>query len=325
MGALRGLPGMCRRLPASVLVFAALFLLLAIVTPRFLSLGNLTNVARVAAILALASYGQAIAIITGGLDFSAGSSVALVSVIVVLAAEPFGGGAALGLGALTAIAIGAANGILIGRFELPPFLATLGMLIGIWGLANMLVGGIPLEAPASLNAAWLGQARVAGITVPVIAAAAGYGILWLLLRQTVLGRSWYLLGANRRAAHAAGIAVPRSLFLAYLIAGAFTAAAGLILTARVNSGQPNLYPSLPFEAIAACAVGGLSLSGGAGRPLQVLMGVLTIAIINNAVVLLNQPPALQLMTIGALTVLSVLLQQVRWRRPAREARMAAEP
>lgn len=304
--------GWLRRVPASAVALALLVIVVALVTPRFLSGGNLVNLLRVAAILALAAYGQSIVILTGGLDFSMGSSVALVSVVVVLVAPVAGDPAALAAGFLAALAVGAANGILVAGFALPPFLVTLGGLIGLWGLANLLVGGIPLEAPADADIGWLGRGRVAGIPVPILVAAAGYLVLSLATARTTIGRTWYLAGASARAAEAAGLKLRSSLFLAYLAAGGFAGAAGLILTSRVNSGQPNLFPTLPFEAIAACAIGGLPLSGGAGRPIQVVIGVLAIAVINNAVVLLNLPSALQLMTIGLLTVAAVLLQQLRW-------------
>lgn len=301
-----------RRVPASAYVLLALFVVVALVAPRFLTIGNLINVARVAAILALAAYGQSIVIVTGGLDFSVGSSVALVSVVTILTASAAGTPIGVALGAGTALAIGAFNGLFVSRFELPPFLVTLGALIGFHGLASLLAGGIPLEAPAGVDLSWLGQGTLAGVPTPIVAAGIGFIVLQALMGRTTLGRSWYLIGASIRSARVAGLPVRRDLFLAYLAAGGFAAIAGLILTSRVNSGQPNLFPTLPFEAIAACAIGGLPLAGGAGRPSQVLIGVLVVAVIGNAVVLLNLPSAAQLMTIGVLTVVAVLTQQIKW-------------
>ncbi|HEX7126669.1 MAG TPA: ABC transporter permease [Thermodesulfobacteriota bacterium] len=302
--------------PPAAWVLLALLVLLALVVPRFLTVGNLANVARVAAILALAAYGQAVVVVSGGIDFSSGSSVALTSVVAVLALPHVGAPEALALGAAAALAVGALNGLLVGWLEMPPFLATLGMLIAGHGLASLLVGGIPLDAPAAPGFSWPAYGRVLGLPAPVAAGALGFAALSLLLRRTVLGRTWYLIGSSPRAAEAAGVDVRQRLFMAYLIGGGFVGAAGVILTSRVASGQPNLYPTLPFEAIAACAIGGLPLTGGAGSALHVLTGVLIVAVVQNAVVLLNVASSVQLMLIGALTVGAVVAQRIRW--PARK-------
>jgi ribose/xylose/arabinose/galactoside ABC-type transport system permease subunit len=308
-------------MPPSGWVLIALVVAAALGVPRFLSAGNFLNVVRVASILALAAYGQGVVIVAGGLDFSSGSAVALTSVITVLALVSAGmtGPGALACGAAAAILIGALNGFLITSFNMPPFLVTLGMLIGVHGLASLLVGGIPLDAPPTAGFGWLAQGELLTIPVPVFFAAMGFVALALLTR-TPLGRSWYLVGANPRAADFVGINRRRSVRFAYLVNGIFVAFAGIVLTARVGSGQPNLFPTLPFEAIAACAIGGLALSGGTGRPVQILLGVLIISVLDNAAVLLNFASSVQLMLIGALTIGAVLVQQIRWTRVRRRLR-----
>ena len=303
-----------RKIPSAVYVLAALGLLLAIVVPRFATPGNLINLLRVAGILAIASYGQAIIIITAGLDFSIGSAVALASVITVLLVEPLGTPIAFACGGGAALAVGAINGVLIGGARLPPFLVTLGMLIFVHGLASLLVGGVPLEAPAGMGMMWLGKGTLLGIPTPIILALLGFLALSILLQGTTIGRYWYLVGASARAARLAGVPVGLTLFLAYVVGSAFVAVAGLVLTSRVGSGQPYLFPTLPFEAIAACAIGGLPLTGGAGRPIQVVAGVLILTASENAVVLLNVSSAAQLMIVGALMVGAVTLQHFKWRR-----------
>lgn len=312
--------------PPAAIVLVALLIVLALAVPRFATVGNLANVTRIAAILALAAFGQSIAIVTGGLDFSSGSAVALTSVVTVLLLQSFGTTAAFAAGVAAAVAIGAFNGLLIAYCEMPAFLVTLGTLIAGHGLASVLVGGIPLEAPPAPGFFWLAQGTLARVPVPIVLAALGFAALAWLQRRTALGRAWYLIGANPRAARLAGVAIRRSIFAAYVLNGVFVAVAGLVLTARVSSGQPNLFPSLPFEAIAACAIGGLPLSGGLGKPVQVLTGVLIVTIVGNAVVLMNFSSAVQLMLIGALTVLAVLLQfgAPRWRAASRVAIRAGE-
>lgn len=302
-----------RQVPPAVYVLAALLLLLSLTVPRFATAGNLINLLRVAGILAIASYGQAIIIITAGLDFSVGSAVALTSVVTVLLVEPLGTPAAFACGGGAALAVGALNGILVGAARLPPFLVTLGMLIFVHGLASLLVGGVPLEAPAGMGMTWLGKGTLVAVPTPIILALLGFVALAVLLRRMTLGRYWYLVGASARAAQLAGVPVGATLFLAYFVGGAFVAVAGLVLTSRVGSGQPYLFPNLPFEAIAACAIGGLPLTGGAGRPIQILAGVLILSATENAVVLLNLSSAAQLMVVGTLMVGAVALQQLRWR------------
>jgi len=295
--------------PPAALVLLALLVVLSLTVPRFASAGNLANVARIAAILLLAASGQAITIVIGGLDFSSSSAVAVASVVTVLAL-PSGTAEGFALGGLSVVALGAINGGLIAWCGVPAFLATLGTLIAAHGLASLLVGGIPLNASRDAGYAWIAQGSLYGVSTPVFVAALGLVAAAWLLRRTALGRSWYLIGANRRAASVTGIGIERSIFLAYIANSVFVALAGVILTARVGSGQPNLSPSLAFEAIAACAIGGLPLTGGSGTPLQVLLGVLIVTIVGNAVVLLNLWSAIQLMLIGALTIGAVLVQQV---------------
>ena len=309
-----GLAAAGRKVPSSIYVLLLVGLAFALVVPRFATSGNLINLFRVAGILAIASYGQAIVIITGGLDFSIGSAVALTSVVTVLLVEALGTPTAFACGAGAALVVGVSNGILVGWARLPPFLVTLGMLIFIHGLASLLVGGVPMEAPAGMGMTWLGKGAIGGVPTPIIIAILGFFVLSIVLRRTTIGHYWYLVGSSPRAAWLAGVPVGLTLFLSYVVGSAFVAVSGLVLTSRVGSGQPNLFPTLPFEAIAACAIGGLPLTGGAGRPVQVAAGVLILTATENAVVLLNLSPAAQLIIVGALMVGAVALQYFKWRR-----------
>jgi ribose/xylose/arabinose/galactoside ABC-type transport system permease subunit len=308
----RGLPRRPLGLPAGVYVLTVLVVVLALFVPRFLNPTNLSNVSRTAAILALASYGQAIVILIGGIDLSVGSVVGLMSVVVVLNLG-LGTLAAMAVGAGVGIGAGAVIGLLVARFNMPPFLVTLGMLTGLHGLASVLVGGIPVEAPPGGAFSWPSSGSIGPLPVPLVLAMLGFIVLALCLRYTVLGRTWFLAGSNPRAAAAAGIRVRRSVFLAYVVGAAFVAVAGVILTSRVHSGQPDLYPNLPFDAIAACAIGGLPLSGGDASASRVIVGVLVVALAENGLQLLDLSSATQLVVIGALTVVAVLAQQ----RPGR--------
>lgn len=297
-------------LPAGFHVLLVLTTALALFAPGFLNWTNLSNVSREASILALAAYGQAIIILVGGIDLSVGSSVGLMSVVIVLSIN-FGTPAAMAIGAVVGITVGAINGLLVARFEVPPFLVTLGMLAGLQGLAGVLVGGIPVEAPPGGAFSWPSSGSIGPFPVPLVLAVIGFAALGSILRFTVFGRTWFLVGANPRAAAAAGLRVRTSLFLAYLVGTIFVAIAGIILTSRVHSGQPNLFPTLPFAAIAACAIGGLQLTGGVASASRVIVGVLVIALAENGLQLLDFSSATQLVFIGTLTVLAVLAQQRR--------------
>ena len=292
----------------AVVVAVLLVLAFGLSVPRFATLGNAENLLRIAAILAIASSGQAIALVTGGIDFSTGASVALVSIVTALLLQNLPPAWAVPLGAMVAIVVGLANGLLVGRLGVTPLIATLGMSLVCGGLASHLAGGMPLDPAASDAFAWLGRGAVAGLPIPVIMALACFFLLHILLTRTVFGRQWQLIGTNARAARMAGLPVPHALVAAYAFTGLLTGLAGAILTSRVGSGQLQLFPSLPFEAIAACAVGGISLAGGRASAVQVYAGVFIIAMLNNVVVLLNLPPAVQQITMACVIVGSVALQ-----------------
>ncbi len=289
------------RPPAILIVTVLLFALACVLVPRFGTLGNVENVLRIAAILGIVACGQAIVIILGGIEFSFGASVALASVAIVMALPQAGEPGAFAAGIVLILVIGMTNGALVARFSVPPVIATLGMLMIASGLAAWLAGGLPIDAPPSDTFSWP--------AVPILLAVAAFTVLHLLLSTSRLGRGWYLVGANATAARLAGLPVRRIVFLGYTVAGLFCALGAVILTSRVGSGQPMLAPNLPFETIAACAIGGLPLSGGRGNVLQVACGVLIVAMLNNVVVLLNFTTAYQLILLGLLVVVAVLLQR----------------
>ena len=305
------------RLPRSIWVLAAIFIICWLLLPGFSSIGNLTNVLRVAAILALATYGQAIVVVSGGIDFSIGSSVALCSVTTVLAIQHWPLGVAFLVGFATIILVGMINGLLISYLRLSAFLVTLGMLLLAHGVAAIAVGGLPVEVPDREGIHTLSGGSTFGIPYPVFIAAVGAIALYLLFEKTILGRSWFLIGSSASAAATTGIKVRRNVFLAYVVAACFVGIAGLILTSRVAAGEPNLYPTLPFESLAACAIGGIPLSGGRGSASNAVIGVLIIAVLNNAIVLLNYPAYTQLALLGAIMIGAVIAQGMpAWNGPS---------
>ena len=305
------------RLPRSIWVLAAIFIICWLLLPGFSSIGNLTNVLRVAAILALATYGQAIVVVSGGIEFSIGSSVALCSVTTVLAIQHWPLGVAFLVGFATIMFGRSVNGLLVSYLRLSAFLVTLGMLLLVHGVAAIAVGGLPVEVPDREGIHTLSGGSTFGIPFPVVIAAIGAIALHVLFEKTILGRTWFLIGSSESAALTTGIKVRRNVFLAYFIAACFVGIAGLILTSRVAAGEPNLYPTLPFESLAACAIGGIPLSGGRGSALNAVVGVLIIAVLNNAIVLLNYPAYTQLALLGAIMIGTVIAQGMpSWNRPS---------
>lgn len=295
--------------PTSAWLTLTVFVLFALAVPRFATFGNIENVLRIASILCIVACGQAIVLILGGIEFSFGSSVALASIMTVLTLPDLGIAGGFAAGAAVVLLVGALNGALIARFDLPPFLVTLGMLMAVAGLAATLAGGLPIDAPLTDAFTWPARGRIGGVPVPIIAAALSLIALYGLLTHTHIGRLWYLVGANSEAARLSGIRVRLTIFAGYIVASGFCAVASVILTSRVGSGQPGLAPNLPFETIAACAIGGIPLSGGQGRASQVVCGVLIIAMMNNAVVLLNLPVAYQQLMMAAVILGTVVLQR----------------
>lgn len=296
------------RLPASLFVAAALFAVCALVVPRFATAGNLDNLTRVAAILAIAACGQALVLVVGAIEFSFGSSVALASVAAVLVLPEAGPVAAFLAAFATVLAVSGLNGVLVGYVALPPVVVTLGTLMIAHGIAATLAGGLPIDATPSAVFSFPATGRIAGISVAVWVAGLSLLVLALLLSRTVLGRRLILVGANEEAARLSGIPIARAKLLAYVLAGAFCGLAAIVLTSRVGSGQPNLMPNLPFLTIAACAVGGIPLSGGRGTASEVLAGVAIVAMLNNATILLNYPSAVQLLLTAAVIVGAVAVQ-----------------
>jgi ribose transport system permease protein len=301
-------------LPPASLVLLALVSVLTLTAPRFASADNLLNVGKVGAVLMLVALGQTVVIMTAGIDLSMGSVVGIVSVVAVLAAGHHGAPVAYALGFASALAVGAINGVLVAYFGTPPFLATLGTLTATHGIASTLVGGIPVHAPPGGGFDTLATGTVLGLPVAVVIAGGAALVVYAVLRWTTFGRRVGLVGASMPAARAAAVPIRTTIFWAYVTAGALVGLAAIVLTSRVQSGQPNLSPSLAYQAIAACAIGGVPLTGGRASIPGVVSGVLVVSVVSNGLVLFNLSSDLQLVAVGGVTVAAVLLQSVRLTR-----------
>lgn len=291
-------------------ILALICIAIALLEPRFLSRSNLLNVLRLSAILSLATYGQAVVIIAGGIDLSIGSVAGMVSVLSAMAARTLGIIPGLGVGVVVGAALGGVNGALISRFRVPAFIATFGMLVYADGLANYISKGAPVEfMPEGFG--FLGSGYIGPIPVPIIIAVIMFIFVHLLLTRTKLGRYLFAIGGNDKATWLSGVDIRKYRLASYVCSGVLTGLAALVLTSRIDSGEANIAVSLPFDTIAAAAVGGLSLYGGEGRLYQAVLGATVISVINNALNLINVSTYVQMMVLGAIILIAVSLDNLR--------------
>ena len=289
---------------------------LTLLRPHFLSVPNLTNVVRQVSINGLLAVGVTWVLLTGGVDLSLGSVVALSGVVAAHLAHP--GAYPLWVPIAAGIAAGAAcggiNGLFVARGGVPPFIATLGMMTAARGLALVLSGGRPVSnmSPALTRLAgdW-SHVPVPALILGGVALAAGW-----TLRNTRPGRYLFAVGGNEQAARAAGIPVRGIKGLAYTVCGALAGLAGVVLAARITTGQPNAGVGYELDAIAAVVIGGTSLSGGVGSVGGTLLGVLLMGVIGNGLDLLNVSSYYQQIVKGAIIVGAVWFDR-RQRRTVR--------
>ena len=282
---------------------------LSLLSPHFLTFPNLITVARQISLNGILAVGVTFVLLTGGVDLSLGSLVALTGVVAAGFAHPgeYPLFVPVGVGILAGMACGAANGVVITRGRIAPFIVTLGMMTVARGLALVVSGGRPVSnmSPAMTR---LGG-DVFGLPIPVLVLCGTAAAAWLFLRNIRLGRYIYAVGGNENAARAAGINVNSVKLFAYTFCGAMAGLAGVILAARITTGQPNAGLAYELDAIAAAVIGGTSLSGGVGGVGGTLLGALLMGVINNGLDLLNVSSYYQQIVKGAIIVGAVWLDR----------------
>ena len=282
----------------------------ALLAPQFLSLDNAVNIGLSLAIIGILAVGMTAVILTGGIDLSVGSIVALAGVLSALTAQKTGFVVA---GILAAILLGAISGaftgIAVAQFRVPPFVVTLAWLTIGRGLAFIITNGRSIgDLPE--NFGWLGRARLSGLPMPVLVMLTVFAIGWFVLTQTTLGRYIYAVGGNREAAFLAGVNVKRTTFLVYLLNGVIVGIAGATLAARLGAGVPNSGVQYELDVIAAVVVGGTSLTGGRGSVIRTLWGAIFIGVLNNGLNLAGIDPYMQKVALGCVILLAVLADQI---------------
>lgn len=289
----------------------AIILVLSILSPSFLSLSNLLNVLRQVSINALIAFGMTFVILTGGIDLSVGSILALSSAIVAqLLASGTGFIPALFIGLLVGALLGLFNGLVITQGKVAPFIVTLATMTVYRGLTLVFTDGRPITSMGDdLAFQMFGRGYFFGIPVPVITMLMTFILLYFLLKKTTIGRKTYAIGGNEEAAILAGIRVSRVKWFVYTLAGLLSALAGVILTSRLNSAEPTAGTSYELDAIAAVVLGGTSLSGGKGSIVGTLIGALIIGTLNNGLNLLGVSSFYQLVVKGIVILIAILLDR----------------
>ncbi|MES3035454.1 MAG: ABC transporter permease [Gemmatimonadota bacterium] len=297
-----------------------LCLSLWIATPYFATTANLANVAEQSAVVGVIAIGMTFVILTGGIDLSVGSLVALAGVVI--------GGAlqrgwpvtvAVTLGLLAGAAAGMLNGLMITLGKLPPFIATLGMMSVARGGALMLSDGRPISGfPNSLRVVATGD--VLGVPAPVMLMLALYAVAYVVLTRTVAGRYVYAIGGNEEATKLAGVQVRLHKTVVYAISGLSAAVCAMLLVARLDSAQPIAGMGYELDAIAAVVIGGTSLLGGTGSVIGTLIGALIMSVLRNGLNLLGVSSYLQQVAIGAVIIVAVLIDMALRRRVQRPSR-----
>jgi ribose transport system permease protein len=297
--------------PLAALVGVAL--LLGWRVPQFWSSENLLGIGVQSAVILILAIGQTLVIISGGIDLSVGSVVALSGTVAALAMSrgvPPVPGALLGVAA--GAGVGLFNGVVIAGARMPPFIVTLGTLGMARGLALILTEGTNIsELPASFMT--LGQGRLAGVPIPILCVLGVALAAHLMLARKQFGRYCYAMGSNRQAARLSGVPVERWTVLVFVLSGLLAGLGGIIQTSRLGIGQPTTGEGFELDAVAASVIGGASLAGGEGHVPGTLIGALLMAVLRNGGNLLNVPPFWQQFVIGAMIIVAVLYDHLRRR------------
>ncbi len=290
------------------LAFVIICCFLSYANSQFLTVSNWSIIFTQVAINSLLAFGVTFVIITGGIDLSIGSIVAVAGVVAALLASqpnlplifPIIGGL------LAGFLFGFINGLIITKSKIAPFIVTLGIMTIGRGLALILSKGRPISNLSdSFN--FIGGGVVFGVPFPILILIVVFIISYLLLKKTVFGRYVYAIGGNEQAAFASGINVTKIKMSVYALCGTLAGLAGILLTSRITTGQPNAGAGFELDAIAAAIIGGTSTSGGTGTIIGTLIGALLIGVINNGLDLLNVSSYYQQVIMGAIIIGAVLL------------------
>lgn len=297
----------------TILALIILMVFVSILNPTFLQANNLMNLMRQLIINGFIALGMTFVILTGGIDLSVGSTLAVTSAI-------FAGLLQNGMNTILAILIalglglilGLINGFLITKGKLAPFIVTLATMTIFRGLTLVYTDGRPIAGPKDNFAfQFLGKGQFFGVPFQVILFALAFLILWTILNKTALGRKIYAVGGNEKASFISGINIDKVKISVYVISSLMAVLSGLVLTSRLNSAQPTAGVAYEMDAIAAVVLGGTSMTGGSGSLTGTLIGILILGVLNNGLNLLGVSSFYQQIVKGIVILIAVLIDRKR--------------
>ncbi|CUP81647.1 ribose ABC transporter [Clostridium baratii] len=293
----------------SLIGLVLLCVIISFVTPKFLSVANITNVFTQVSVNAIISVGMTFVILTGGIDLSVGSTLAISGALSASIVKSTGSITLAIIGAaICGIIIGFINGILIAKGKLQAFIATLATMTIFRGVTLVYTDGTPISKLSDAFSK-IGNAKLWFIPVPVIITVIIAAIGIFVLSQTKFGRYLYALGGNEESAKLSGINTDKIKMMTYVVSGFVSAIAGVIITSRIGSASPNAGTGFELDAIAAVVIGGTSLAGGEGKISGTIVGALIIGVLNNGLNLMNVSPFYQSIVKGLVILIAVLLDK----------------
>ncbi len=307
---------LARREASVFIALVVLCVVLSIVSPYFLKQRNIFSVLRQISAIAIMAVGEALIIITGGIDLSVGSMLGLMGVLTaVLTAWNLPPVLVFILVIGCGVLMGSVNGLLVTKVNITPFIVTIGMMNIARGLSLLITGGMPIHIDSMINFLGGGYLGPIPFSVIIMVLVAALGVLFA--SRTLPGRNVYAVGNNDRAAELSGVRVHRVKVMVYAITGALCALAGIIVAGTLNSADPNSGKGYEMDVIAAVILGGTSLSGGEGTIQGVLIGAALMGVLRNAFVLLGISAYLQIVTIGIVIIGAVAIDSLKTMKTAR--------
>ena len=293
-----------RRKYSIFLILAIVFVGCSLISPNFLTPQNISNVSKQIAISTIVAFGQTLLIIAGMLDLAVGSTLALSGLSAVFFYKATGLLVpSLFVGVFVGLFVSLITGLTVTKYKIPPFIATLGMLTAVRGVALLSTNGQNIYQIGDFTI-W-GQSSVLGIPTPVWFMIGAWILTWYMLNHTKFGRSLYAIGGNEEAARACGIKIAAIKIKAYLVCGAFTGLAGVLFMARVNTGLPNSGIGFELDTLSIAVIGGTSITGGVGSATGTLAGAFIIGFISNIMNLMAVPSYIQQIVKGVIIVVAV--------------------
>ena len=289
-------------------IFVILLLISASASDVFFTQRNISNIFRQIVTNGLVSLGQLVVILSGGIDLSVGSIVALSGIMAAGLQQQMPLPLAILIALAAGVLVGALNGLVVARFKLAPFVVTLATMSAVRGAA-FVYSQIPQVPSNPAFRALLGGGFIGPVPVPAIIMLVSFALVWFFLNRTTAGRAVVAIGGNEEAVRLAGINVGGHITLAYIVSGFFAGLAGVILASRLAIAQPSVGVGYELDAIAGCVIGGAILGGGGGGAIGTFGGVLTLGLIDNLLNLFNVQTYYQQIVKGLIIVLAVLARR----------------